>query len=60
MNYLRRNEKNGYIGGVCAGVSDYTKTDVVIWRFLFLFGSILTTLPFVLIYIILWIIMPSK
>jgi phage shock protein PspC (stress-responsive transcriptional regulator) len=59
MKKLTRDKKNGVIGGVCAGLADYFNTDVVLFRLLFVLG-LLSTFPFVLIYILLWIFVPKN
>ena len=28
---------NGYLGGVCQGIADYTDTSAIAWRLIFLF-----------------------
>ena len=48
------------LGGVCNGLSDYTNVDVIIWRLLFIRGTLFTIFPFILTYIILWIVLPSE
>lgn len=58
MLKLKRNLRESMIGGVCSGLGDYTNMDPVIWRLIFIFGTIFTTFPFILPYIILWIILP--
>jgi phage shock protein PspC (stress-responsive transcriptional regulator) len=57
---LRRSMSKGQIGGVCAGIADYTDTDVTIWRLLFVIGTLFTVLPFILIYLIMWIVIPEE
>lgn len=56
---LYRDKQRASIGGVCAGLADYFSIDVTLIRALFLvalfgFGS------GVLLYIILWIVIPEK
>lgn len=56
---LERDEKNGMIGGVCAGLSAATGIDVLFLRFLWLIS--IFYFGFGLIpYLILWILMPKK
>ena len=51
--------KNSMIGGVCAGIADWLKWDVTLVRVGYVLVSILSAaFPGILIYIILWIIMP--
>lgn len=56
---FKRNSNNVYVGGVCSGIADYTCTDVVLWRLIFLFGTLFTVFTFILIYLVLWIALPS-
>jgi len=51
---LERDLDNGYIGGVCSGLADYTNMYRIEWRLLFLlgFGPVL--------YIFLWLILKDK
>lgn len=58
MKKLTRS-KNSKIGGVCSGISDYLEIDPIIIRLLF-FALLFSTTPIVLIYIILWILLPSE
>lgn len=50
----------GPIGGVCEGIGKYTNMDPVIWRLIFVFGSLLTIIPFALFYLVCWIVVPEE
>ena len=52
MKRLHRFKNKGYLGGVCYGIGEYTGTDPIIWRILAVFN------PFLLIYLILWAVLP--
>ena len=56
---LERDCRNKVIGGVCSGLGNYFDMDPAFWRvlfcLLFFFGC-----SGLLIYVILWIVMPSK
>lgn len=52
--------KDSALGGVCSGLSDYTNVDVTIWRLLFVLGTLFTVFPFILTYLILWILIPLE
>jgi len=54
---LKRYKQNQMISGVCAGLGNYLDIDPVIVRLIFAIG-IVSTYPFFLLYIILWIITP--
>jgi len=56
---LYRNEENLVIGGVCGGLADYFEVDVTLVRAIFLILGILGG-GGLLIYVILWIIVPTK
>lgn len=56
---LERNLQDVVIGGVCSGIADYTEIDPIIWRFIF-FILLFTQIPITIIYVALWIIMPTK
>ena len=53
--------QNKVIGGVCAGIAEYLGLDPTLVRAGYLIISILSAaFPGLLIYIILWIIMPEQ
>ncbi len=56
---LYRIPEEGMIGGVCAGLGEYFSTDPTIIRLIFVLLT-LAGLSGVLIYIIMWIIVPIK
>ncbi len=56
---LVRLETDRYIGGVCSGLSDYFNLDVTLIRLIFI-ASILLGGSGLLIYLILWIIIPLE
>ena len=57
---FRRNKIDGVIGGVCAGIGDYTGLDPVIVRILTVLSFFLLLGPIVIfVYIGLWIFTPS-
>lgn len=47
------------LGGVCAGLAEYFGIDVTIVRLLFVI-AIITPVPALIPYLIMWIIMPVK
>ena len=57
---LTRNEKKAMLGGVCAGIADYVKTDPTIIRLLWALGTIFTGGLGIIIYLVFWIIMPAS
>lgn len=59
QNRLYRNRKEAWIGGVAAGLSDYFNIDPIIIRAIF-FVLALAGGGGVLVYIVLWIIVPER
>lgn len=60
MKKILTRKSDSVLGGVCSGLSDYTTVDVTLWRLLFVLGTIFTVFPFILTYIILWILVPLE
>jgi len=56
---LHRDMDHKVIGGVCSGLAEYFNLDVLIFRLIFVLG-LFSTYPFVLLYIILWAIIPKR
>lgn len=54
-----RNQKQGKLGGVCAGLSDMWDVDVTLIRLVWA-AAIWTPFPAVITYILAWFIVPSK
>ncbi|HEV7379575.1 MAG TPA: PspC domain-containing protein [Dyadobacter sp.] len=60
-NRLFRNTEDKMIGGVASGLAEYLKIDVTIVRVLLVLAFFIPgTFPIVLVYIALWIVMPTK
>ena len=60
-NRLFRNTENKMIGGVASGLAEYLSIDVTIIRVLLVLAFFIPmSFPIVLIYITLWIVMPTK
>ena len=57
-NLVRK--KDGVIGGVFAGLAEYTNTDVSVWRITAILLLIFTCLTIVLPYIVCWIVIPEE
>ncbi|HEX6851878.1 MAG TPA: PspC domain-containing protein [Candidatus Polarisedimenticolaceae bacterium] len=52
--------KEGMIAGVCAGIADWIGWDVTTVRVLYVVLSILSAaFPGILVYLILWLVMPK-
>ena len=54
----RSNER--MIGGVCAGLAEYIDIDHTVFRAIYAILTICTCFSGIIIYIILWLIMPPK
>jgi phage shock protein C len=60
-NRLFRNTENKVIGGVAAGIADYLRIDVTVVRVLMVLAFFVPKpFPIVLVYIILWAVMPRS
>lgn len=57
---LRRDKQKGMIGGVCAGLAEYFDLDPTLVRVAYVLISILTAFAGILVYIILWLLIPAK
>ena len=59
-NRLFRNTSSKVLGGVASGIADYLDIDVTVVRILFVLGVFIpVTFPIILLYVILWIVMPD-
>lgn len=60
-NRLFRNTNSKVIGGVASGLADYLQIDVTIVRVLLVLAIFIPmSFPIVLIYIVLWMVMPAN
>ena len=57
---LRRDKQKGMLGGVCAGMAEYFDLDPTLVRVAYVLVSVLTAFAGVLVYIILWALIPAK
>lgn len=60
---LYRSGKERIIGGVCGGIAEYLNIDPIIVRLLWLLGAFLGIFTWgstILLYIIVWLIMPRN
>ena len=51
---------NRMLAGVCAGLADYFGWDVTVVRVVYTLATFFTVFSGVIVYIILWIVMPEK
>ena len=58
---LYRSRKDRIIAGVCAGIAEYLAVDPTIIRIIYALLTVFTALiPFIIIYLILWAIIPER
>jgi len=58
-NRLYRSESNRVLGGICGGLGEYLGIDPIFIRIFFILWTIMGELS-VLIYVILWLVVPGK
>lgn len=59
-NPLQRSARHRILGGVCGGLAEWLGWDVTLVRVLYVLASIVSAaFPGILVYLILWIVMPS-
>jgi phage shock protein C len=59
-NPLRRSRRNRWLGGVCGGLAEWLGWDALLVRILYVVVSIASAaFPGILVYVVLWIAMPS-
>jgi len=60
-NPLTRSRRHRILGGVCGGLADWLGWGATMTRILFVLVSILSAaFPGILVYVILWIVMPEE
>ena len=57
---LYRSETNRRIAGVCGGIGEYLNVDPTIVRILFLFLLLPGGVPGILLYALLWLLIPNE
>lgn len=57
---IKRSRSNALIGGVCAGIAEHFGWSVTGTRVVYVLASVLSAaFPGILVYIILWIVLPK-
>ena len=60
-NPLRRSRRSRVLAGVCGGLANWLGWDVTLVRVLYVVISILSAaFPGILVYLVLWILMPQE
>jgi len=57
---LRRTTSDKVFAGVCGGLGKFFAIDPIIWRLIFLLGTIFGLGSFILVYIVMWIVIPKE
>ena len=57
---LLRSRTNKWIGGVCGGLGNFFGMDATIWRLIFLLGTLFGLGSFILVYIVMWCVVPKE
>jgi phage shock protein C len=58
---LTRSRKDRMLAGICGGIADYMVVDPTVVRLIFALATFFTVLfPGVLIYLIMWIVVPKE
>jgi phage shock protein C len=61
MSGIARDKRNGVIGGVCAGLARHFRWSVTGTRVVYVLASIISAaFPGILVYIILWMLLPES
>ena len=61
MKRLFRSRKNKMIAGICGGIAEMTSQDPTLIRILVVLLALVTAVfPFVVLYIIFWVIIPYE
>lgn len=57
---LFRSRTDKWISGVCGGLGNFFGMDSTIWRLIFLLGTLFGLGSFILIYIVMWCVVPRE
>ena len=60
MKKIYRSTTDKKIAGICGGLGEYTNTDSTLWRLVFILLLLPGGVPGLLLYIVMWIIVPEK
>lgn len=60
LKKLRRSMEGKIIAGVCAGIAEWLGWSPGIVRILFIVGSFVPIIPGFIVYLILWVILPTN
>ncbi|MCK9179546.1 MAG: PspC domain-containing protein [Bacteroides sp.] len=57
---LRRSRSDKMVAGVCGGLAEYFDLDASLIRILYVLGTFFTAFAGVLVYFVLWILLPIQ
>lgn len=57
---LTRSKSNRMVAGVCGGLAEYLGWDPTLLRIVYILATIFTAFAGVIVYVILWIVMPER
>ena len=60
LNGLRRSRSDAWLGGVCGGLAEWLGWDPTLVRILYTLLTIFTAFSGLIVYLVLWIIMPRR
>jgi phage shock protein PspC (stress-responsive transcriptional regulator) len=56
----RTRKPNKWIGGVAGGLGKFFGMDPIIWRLIFLLGTLFGFGSFILVYVVMWCVVPKE
>ena len=56
---LRRSRRTKMLAGVCGGIAEWRGWNVTLVRVLFVVGSLVPIIPGFVVYLVLWVLVPS-
>ena len=58
---IHRSSSNGMIGGVCAGIAEHYGWSITVTRVIYTLVSILSAaFPGIIVYLVLWLVLPRS
>jgi phage shock protein C len=57
---LRRSRTHRILAGVCGGIAEYLDCPAWVVRVAFVVGSIIPVLPGFVVYLVMWLVVPSE
>lgn len=57
---LYRSTTNKKIAGICGGLEEYTGVDATVWRIVFIITLLPGGVPGIILYLLLWLVIPER